>query len=106
MTSDPTARGTLRSRSTTRRHLPAAIAVLVATIAVAGCAEYGSRPPAPAPPPPPRALTVYAANGQTKAQQDRDTSACQSAASAQATSSAEWAHLFGACMAGRGYRVE
>jgi len=69
-----------------------------------GCAA--SSPPPPPPPPPPRALTVTPQRKQSRAQQDSDTSACQSMASGQATSSETWAQIFTSCMGGRGYMVQ
>jgi hypothetical protein len=64
---------------------------------------------APTPQPvyaPPRALTVSPQRKQSQAQQDRDSSSCQSMASGQATSSESWAQIFTACMSGRGYLVQ
>jgi len=63
-------------------------------------------PYAPPPPPPRRALTITAQKGQSQAQQDRDSAACQSMASGQATSSETWAQIFTSCMGGRGYLVQ
>ena len=81
-------------------------------IAALTCVSLVACEPAPQPPPPaayappPRALTVTAQHGQNKAQQDRDSAACQSMASGQATSSETWAQIFTACMGGRGYMVQ
>ena len=78
-------------------------------IAALTCASIVACEPVPPPPPyvpPPRALTVTAQRQQSQAQQDRDSAACQSMASGQATSSETWAQIFTACMGGRGYLVQ
>lgn len=81
-----------------------ALAAAFAAGSVVGC--YEPQPAYIPPPPAPRALTVAPQRKQSRAQQDRDKSDCQSMASAQATSSATWAQIFTACMSGRGYFVE
>jgi hypothetical protein len=85
------------------RHRSHALFVLVAYAALAcvGCARQES----PAPRPAPRALTVHPQRNQSQAQQNKDKAECQNTASAQATSSESWAHIFTACMSGRGYGV-
>jgi Flp pilus assembly protein TadD len=77
-------------------------AMLLACVAV-GCTQQP--PPAPAAPVPTQ-LVIHAQKGQTQAQQNRDNVDCQSAASAQATSSFDWSRIFGSCMGARGYLVQ
>ena len=76
----------------------------LACVSIVACEPVPPPPPAYAPPP--RALTVTAQHGQSKAQQGKDSAACQSMASGQATSSETWAQIFTACMGGRGYMVQ
>jgi hypothetical protein len=86
------------------RSLPALLApVACVLIVTGGCTQQPTAPPVP---PPPRALTIYARQGQSQAQQNKDKAECQSMASAQAVSSETWAQAFTACMGARGYTVQ
>ena len=76
------------------------------TTMLAACAPQRAPVPPPAPQAAPTQLMVHAQRGQSKAQQDRDRVECQSAASARAVSSLEWAQVFGSCMGSRGYLVK
>ena len=89
----------------------ARLSLLTAVLACAALAGPGCSPrPAPAPVAQPQTapsqLVIHAQQGQSKAQQDRDNVDCQSMASAQATSSFDWARIFGSCMGARGYLVQ
>jgi len=84
------------------RHRRRFVAVALACAPLAACYQQ----PYYAEPPPPRSLTITAQHRQSQAQQDRDSSACQSMASGQASSSETWAQSFTACMSGRGYLVQ
>ena len=86
-----------------RRYVTVTIAAAGAMITACAQPIYA---PQPVYAPPPRALTIYAQNGQSQRQQDRDKADCQSLAASQAGSSEGWAQLFAGCMGGRGYRVE
>ena len=79
-----------------------AASIPVVCVAV-GCAQQP--PPAPVAPAP-TSVVIHAQKGQSQAQQNRDNKDCQSAASAQALSSHEWAQLFASCMGARGYLVQ
>jgi len=79
------------------------LVVACAAFVAIGCAQ--KPPPAPVAPAPSQ-LVIRAQHGQSQAQQSRDNVDCQSAASAQATSSFEWSRIFGSCMGARGYLVQ
>jgi len=90
-------------RRFTRRVLMCSL--LLATLSLGGGACTQQPPPAPVAPVPSQ-LVIHAQHGQSQAKQNRDNVDCQSAASAQATSSFEWSRIFGSCMSARGYLVQ